>query len=415
MKLPLEIFVGLRYTRAKRRNHFISFISAISMLGIALGVMALIVVLSVMNGFENELRGRILGMVSHVTVSSFGGPLQGWQSLRDQTMENPAVIAGAPYIEAEAMISNLSSVSGALIRGIDPEYETGVSEIHENMEFGALTDLAAGEYGIILGSGLANSLDVVPGDRVTMVTPQATSSPLGFLPRLRRFKVVGIFEIGVYEYDRSSALIHYQDDSRLFRLDGGVTGLRLKLNDLDLAPRVRQELKQTVGFEYWVSDWTLRHSNYFKAVRTEKTVMFIILSLIVAVAAFNIVSTLVMVVTDKQADIAILRTLGMSPLSVMWVFMVQGTLIGFIGTLLGLAAGVTVALQIDVIIPALEQFFQTQFLPRGVYPITDLPSEMKQADVIKITLLSFGVSVLATLYPALRASKTRPAEALSYE
>ena len=415
MKLPLEIFVGLRYTRAKRRNHFISFISAISMLGIALGVMALIVVLSVMNGFENELRGRILGMVSHVTVSSFGGPLQGWQSLRDQTMENPAVIAGAPYIEAEAMISNLSSVSGALIRGIDPEYETGVSEIHENMEFGELTDLVAGEYGIILGSGLANSLDVVPGDRVTMVTPQATSSPLGFLPRLRRFKVVGIFEIGVYEYDRSSALIHYQDASRLFRLDGGVTGLRLKLNDLDLAPRVRQELKQTVGFEYWVSDWTLRHSNYFKAVRTEKTVMFIILSLIVAVAAFNIVSTLVMVVTDKQADIAILRTLGMSPLSVMWVFMVQGTLIGLIGTLLGLAAGVTVALQIDVIVPALEQFFQTQFLPRGVYPITDLPSEMKQADVIKITLLSFGVSVLATLYPALRASKTRPAEALSYE
>jgi len=213
---------------------------------------------------SSDLRGRILGMVSHVTVSSFGGPLHGWQSLRDQTMENPAVIAGTPYIEAEAMISNLSSVSGALIRGIDPEYETGVSEIHENMEFGALSDLVAGEYGIILGSGLANSLDVVPGDRVTMVTPQATSSPLGFLPRLRRFKVVGIFEIGVYEYDRSSALIHYQDASRLFRLDGGVTGLRLKLNDLDLAPRVRQEPKQTVGFEYWVSDWTLRPQKLFQ-------------------------------------------------------------------------------------------------------------------------------------------------------
>jgi lipoprotein-releasing system permease protein len=415
MKLPLEIFVGLRYTRAKRRNHFISFISAISMLGIALGVMALIVVLSVMNGFENELRGRILGMVSHVTISSFGGPLQDWQSLRDQTMEYPGVIGGAPYIEAEAMISNLSSVSGALIRGIDPEYEDGVSEIHENMEFGALTDLVAGEYGIVLGSGLANSLDVVPGDRVTMVTPQATSSPLGFLPRLRRFKVVGIFEIGVYEYDRSSALIHYQDASRLFRLDGGVTGLRLKLDDLDQAPLVREELKQGIGLQYWVSDWTLRHSNYFKAVRTEKTVMFIILSLIVAVAAFNIVSTLMMVVTDKQADIAILRTLGMSPLSVMWVFMVQGTLIGLIGTLFGLVSGIAVASHIDVIIPALEQFFQTQFLPRGVYPITDLPSEMKQADIIKISLLSFGISVIATLYPALRASKTRPAEALSYE
>jgi len=415
MKMPLEVFVGLRYTRAKRRNHFISFITMISMLGIALGVMALIVVLSVMNGFEKELRGRILGMVSHVTVSSFRGPLQDWQTLREETLEHPAVIGGAPYTEAEAMISNLSSVSGALIRGIDPEYETGVSEIHENMEFGQLSDLVAGDYGIILGSGLANTLDVVPGDRVTMVTPQATSSPLGFLPRLRRFKVVGIFEIGVYEYDRSSAIIHYEDASRLFRLDGGVSGLRLKLDDLDLAPQVRQDLKQSIGLEYWVSDWTLRHSNYFKAVRTEKTVMFIILSLIVAVAAFNIVSTLVMVVTDKQSDIAILRTLGMSPLSIMWVFMVQGTLIGLIGTLLGLVSGIVVASHIDVIVPALEQFFQTQFLPRGVYPITDLPAEMKQSDIIKIALLSFGISIVATLYPALRASKTRPAEALSYE
>ena len=415
MKLPLEIFIGLRYTRAKRRNHFISFISMISMLGIALGVMALIVVLSVMNGFEKELRGRILGMVSHVTISSFRGPLQEWESLREQTLQQPSVIGAAPYTEAEAMISNLSSVSGALIRGIDPTSETSVSEIHENMKFGSLDDLVSGEYGIVLGSGLANSLDVVPGDRITMITPQANASPVGFLPRLRRFLVVGIFEIGVYEYDRSSALIHYEDASRLFRLDGGVTGLRLKLDDLDLAPTVRKELKQTIGLEYWVSDWTLRHSNYFKAVRTEKTVMFIILSLIVAVAAFNIVSTLVMVVTDKQSDIAILRTLGMSPTSIMWVFMVQGTLIGLVGMLLGLASGVTIASHIDTIIPALEQFFQTQFLPRGVYPITELPSEMKQSDVIKISLLSFGISIIATLYPALRASRTRPAEALRYE
>ena len=415
MKLPLEIFVGLRYTRAKRRNHFISFISLISMLGIALGVMALIVVLSVMNGFENELRGRILGMVSHVTVSTYRGPLKEWEALRRQSLDHPRVIGGAPYTEAEAMISNRSSVSGALVRGVDPRYESEVSEIHQHMQFGSLDDLVSGEYGIVLGSGLAHTLDVVPGDRVTMITPQATSSPLGFLPRLRRFEVVGIFEIGVYEYDRSSALIHYQDASRLFRLDGGVTGIRLKLDDLDLAPLVRHDLKETFDLGYWVSDWTLRHSNYFKAVRTEKTVMFIILSLIVAVAAFNIVSTLVMVVTDKQADIAILRTLGMSPLSIMWVFMVQGTLIGIIGTLAGLASGVAVASHIDVIIPALEQFFQTQFLPRGVYPITDLPSEMKQSDIIRITLLSFGLSVVATLYPALRASKTRPAAALSYE
>jgi lipoprotein-releasing system permease protein len=415
MNLPLEIFVGLRYTRAKRRNHFISFISLISMLGIALGVMALIVVLSVMNGFENELRGRILGMVSHVTISSFRGPLEDWQSLREKTLDNPEVVGAAPYVEAEAMITNLSSVSGALIRGIDPALEVEVSEIHRHMKFGKLSDLVAGKYGIILGSGLADTLDVVPGDHVTMVTPQVTASPLGFLPRLRRFEVVGIFEIGVYEYDRSSALIHYQDASRLFRLDGGVNGLRLKLADLDLAPLVRQEIRQSIGLQYWVSDWTLRHANYFKAVRTEKTVMFIILSLIVAVAAFNIVSTLVMVVTDKQADIAILRTLGMSPLSIMWVFMVQGTLIGLIGTLAGLVSGVVVATHIDVIVPALEHFFNTQFLPRGVYPITDLPSEMKQSDIVRITLLSFGVSVVATLYPALRASKTRPAQALSYE
>ena len=385
------------------------------MLGIALGVMALIVVLSVMNGFEKELRGRILGMVSHVTVTSFRGPMQEWEALREQALEHSSVIGAAPYTEAEAMVSNRSSVSGALVRGIDPGLESGVSEIHQNMKFGALEDLVAGEYGIVLGSGLANTLDVVPGDRITMVTPQANSSPMGFLPRLRRFRVVGIFEIGVYEYDRSSALVHYEDASRLFRLDGVVSGLRLKLDDLDLAPLVRNDLKQNIGLQYWVSDWTLRHSNYFKAVRTEKTVMFIILSLIVAVAAFNIVSTLVMVVTDKQSDIAILRTLGMSPTSIMWVFMVQGTLIGLVGMLFGLASGIAVASHIETIIPALEQFFQTQFLPRGVYPITELPSEMKQSDLIRISLLSFGISIVATLYPAWRASRTRPAEALSYE
>ena len=415
MNLPLEIFIGLRYTRAKRRNHFISFISLISMFGISLGVMALIVVLSVMNGFEKELKGRILGMVSHVTVSSLDESLKDWRSLSDQIATNDAVIGSAPYVEAEAMLSNFSSVSGAIIRGIEPEFETQVSEIHKHMTFGKLSDLVAGEYNIILGTGLANSIDVVPGDRVTMITPQASVSPVGLLPRLRRFKVVGLFEIGVYEYDRSSAIIHTQDASRLFRLDGGVTGLRLKLQDMDIAPKVRNQIKKQVGFDYWVSDWTLRHSNYFKAVKTEKTVMFIILSLIVAVAAFNIVSTLVMVVADKQADIAILRTIGMSPRSIMWIFMVQGTIIGVVGTLLGLGSGVLIASYIDVIIPALEQFFQTQFLPTGVYPITELPSDMRQSDVIKISALSFLISVLATLYPALRAAKTKPAEALSYE
>ena len=415
MNLPLELFIGLRYTRAKRRNHFISFISLISMLGIALGVMALIVVLSVMNGFEKELRDRILGMVSHVTVTGFDRRLGDWQALSERLMSHQEVVGSAPYIEAEAMLSNSTSVSGAVIRGIEPEFEPRVSEIHEHMKFGKLSDLKSGAYGIVLGTGLANSLDVVPGDRVTMITPQSTASPVGFLPRLRRFEVVGLFEIGVYEYDRSTAIIHNDDARRLFRLGSDVSGLRLRLNDMDEAPLIRAQLRDLAGLEFWVSDWTMRHSNYFKAVRTEKTVMFIILSLIVAVAAFNIVSTLVMVVTDKQSDIAILRTIGVSPMSIMWVFMVQGTLIGIVGTLLGLASGVLIASYIDVIIPALEQFFQTQFLPTGVYPITELPADMRQSDVIKITLLSFTISIIATLYPALRAAKTRPAEALSYE
>lgn len=415
MNFPVELLIGLRYTRAKRRNHFISFISMISMLGIILGVMALIVVLSVMNGFEQELKGRILGMVSHITVSSFDNRLDNWQALSDRVSQNKQVTGTAPYVDAEAMLSNKSSVSGAIVRGILPQFEPRVSKIHQQMVFGKLDDLVAGEYGIILGTGLASSLDVVPGDRVTMITPQSTVSALGFLPRLRRFKVVGLFEIGVHEYDRSSAIIHAKDASTLFRLEGAMTGLRLKIAEMDMAPLVRFQLRDQLGLDYWVSDWTLRHSNYFKAVQTEKTVMFIILSLIIAVAAFNIVSTLIMVVTDKQADIAILRTLGLSPGSVTLVFMIQGTLIGLAGTLLGVLAGVTVASYIDVIIPALERFFQTQFLPTGVYPITELPADMKTSDVIRIGILSFTLSIIATIYPALRASNTQPAEALRYE
>ncbi len=415
MNFPVELQIGLRYTRAKRRNHFISFISMISMLGIVLGVMALIVVLSVMNGFEQELKGRILGMVSHVTVSNFNNELKDWRAVAEQVNEHEDVVASAPYVDAEAMLSNLASVSGAIVRGILPEFEPGVSEIHEKMQYGQLDDLVACEYGIILGSGLAENLNVVPGDRVTMITPQSTVSPLGFLPRLRRFKVVGIFEIGVYEYDRSSAIIHAADASTLFRMEGAMSGLRLKIEDIDRAPLVRHELRESLGIEFWVSDWTLRHSNYFRAVQTEKTVMFIILSLIVAVAAFNIVSTLVMVVTDKQADIAILRTLGLSPSSVTMVFMIQGTLIGLFGTIFGVASGVVVASNIDVIIPALERFFHTQFLPTGVYPITQLPAQMETSDVVRIALLSFVLSIVATIYPALRAAATQPAEALRYE
>jgi len=419
MKIPflnsIELFIGLRYTRAKRRNNFISFISFISMMGVGLGVMALIVVLSVMNGFENQLRERILGMVSHVTVSSYDNRLENWSELAESIKTDNEIIGYAPYIEAEAMLSNRSSVSGAIIRGVNPDFENTVSEIHEHMVIGELADIKAGEFGIVLGSGLADSLDVIVGDRVTMITPQSTVSPIGVLPRLKRFTVVGIFEIGVYEYDKATAIVHTQDASKLFRLDGNVSGLRLKLDNMDAAPSIRYRLKDKLGADFWVSDWTLRHSNYFKAIQTEKTVMFIILSLIVAVAAFNIVSTLVMVVTDKQADIAILRTLGMSPRSILAIFMIQGILIGVIGTVIGVILGVLISLNIETIIPALEQFFQTQFLPKGVYPITDLPSDMEWNDVVSIAILSFTMSILATFYPALKAGHTDPAEALRYE
>lgn len=415
MSLPVELLLGLRYTRARKRNHFISFISLLSMAGIALGVMALIVVISVMNGFEQELRSRILGMVSHVTLSEYDNTLSDWPALQQRLSGYADVSGVAPYIEVEAMLSRGSEVSGAIVRGVDPHLEPDVSDVHEHMLQGAMAQLEAGSFGIILGSGLAQQLGVIQGDRVALITPQSTISPIGILPRMRAFTVVGLFEIGVYEYDRSSAIIHVEDAAKLYRMQGQVNGLRVKLNDMDEAPWFRYQLQQEWDSQYWISDWTRKHSNYFQAVQTEKTVMFIILSLIVAVAAFNIVSTLVMVVTDKQADIAILRTIGLSPASVSVVFMVQGALLGIVGTLLGMALGVAIASHIDTIIPALEQFFQTRFLPEGVYPITELPAELKSEDVIKITLLSFLISILATLYPAFRGAKTHPAEALRYE
>jgi lipoprotein-releasing system permease protein len=412
---PLEVFVGLRYTRAKRRNHFISVISLISMLGITLGVMALIVVISVMNGFQKELRDRILGMASHATVAAYGRELQDWQSLAERVKDQPDVLGAAPYVEAEAMLTNRSAVSGAIIRGVDPAWEPQVSEVGRKMVAGSLDALQAGEYGIILGRELANSLNVRPGDRVTVITPQATVSAVGMIPRLRRFRVVGLFEVGMYEYDRGMAFMHLEDAAKLFNLDNGVSGLRLKLDDLFLAPRIAETLRQSLGLGYWVSDWTQRHANFFRAVNTEKTVMFVILALIVAVAAFNIVSTLVMVVTDKQADIAILRTLGMSPRSVMAVFMVQGSVIGVVGTLFGVICGVVLAINVPSIVPVIESLFNTKFLAPDVYYISELPSDMQWIDVLRIASLSLGLSLLATLYPAWRASRTQPAEALRYE
>lgn len=412
---PLEVFVGLRYTRAKRRNHFISFISLTSMMGITLGVMALIVVISVMNGFQKELRDRILGMASHATVSAYGRELKDWKALAERIQGQPEVAGVAPYVEAEAMLTNRSAVSGAIIRGVDPAWEPQVSEVGRKMVAGSLDALRSGEYGIILGRELANSLNVRPGDRVTVITPQATVSAVGMIPRLRRFRVVGMFEVGMYEYDRGMAFIHLDDAEKLFDLDDGISGLRLKLDDLFRAPLVAESLRKSLGTDYWVSDWTMRHANFFRAVNTEKTVMFVILTLIVAVAAFNIVSTLVMVVTDKQADIAILRTLGMSPRSVMAVFTVQGSVIGVVGTLIGVICGVVLAINVPSIVPAIEHLFNTKFLAPDVYYISELPSDLRWIDVLRIGGLSLALSLLATLYPAWRASRTQPAEALRYE
>jgi len=415
MRNPYELYAGLRYTRAKRRNHFISFISLASMLGIAIGVTALITVLSVMNGFERELRVRILGMASHATISALRGGLEDWPTVGRLASKNPQIEALAPYIEGEGMLRQGADLSGTLLRGILPEEEAKVSEIAQHMKAGKLTDLVAGEYRIVIGKELASALAVDIGDKVDLMIPQASVTPAGVLPRFRRFTVAGVFEVGMYEFDRGLVFIHLADAQALYRMGSEVTGVRLKLHDLYQAPQVSRELAMQLPGIYYVSDWTRQHANFFRAVRTEKMVMFIILSLIVGVAAFNIVSTLVMVVQDKQADIAILRTLGARPRSIMAIFMVQGSIIGIVGTLLGVAGGVALALNVPVLVPLLEQLMGQQFLAPDVYYISDLPSELKWDDVSRIAGLSLALGLLSTLYPAWRASRTQPAEALRYE
>ena len=412
---PLALYIGLRYTGAKRRNHFISFISMTSIIGIGLGVAALITVLSVMNGFEQELRTRILGMASHASISGSRQPLADWEGAAGLALENPLVVGVAPYVQGEIMLTKGKKVSGALVRGILPGMEPDVSTVGEHMRSGLLEDLQPGEYRIILGAELAYSLGARLGDQVTMVTPQANFSPAGVLPRLRRFRVTGIFDVGMYEYDRGVALVHMEDAARLFQLDNAVTGIRLRLEDLFQAPRVARELAGRLGGGLKVEDWTRQHANFFRAVQTEKRVMFVILTLIVAVAAFNIVSTLVMVVTDKRADIAILRTLGATPGVILRIFIVQGALIGLLGTALGLIGGIALALNVETIVPAIEEAFNTQFMPADVYYISDLPSQLNWPDVWQIGMVAFLLSLLATLYPAWRASRTQPAEALRYE
>ncbi|MGH8727893.1 MAG: lipoprotein-releasing ABC transporter permease subunit [Burkholderiales bacterium] len=412
---PFELFVGLRYTRAKRRNHFISFISLISMLGIGLGVAALIVVLSVMNGFQKELQGRILGVVSHVQVSGAGNVLSDWEKVAREVKKHPDVVAAAPFVAAQGLLSFSDSVRGSVIRGILPEAENAVAEIGRNMKAGSLSDLQAGEFNIVLGSELARALQVDVGEQVVLIAPQGQVTPAGLLPRLKQFEVVGVFEVGMFEYDSGLALIHLQDAQTLYRMQDQVSGVRVKLADLDEAPWVARDLARQITSDVFVSDWTRSHANWFRAVQIEKNVMFIILTLIVAVAAFNIVSTLVMVVTDKQSDIAILRTLGAKPLSIMQIFIVQGALIGVLGTAIGVAGGVALALNIDVVVPALERAFNVQFLEKSIYYISELPSDLQSEDVIVIGAMSLLISLLATLYPSFRASRINPAEALRYE
>ncbi|MBN8438987.1 MAG: lipoprotein-releasing ABC transporter permease subunit [Candidatus Accumulibacter sp.] len=415
MALPYELLIGLRYTRAKKHNHFISFISLISMFGIALGVAALIVVLSVMNGFQTELRSRILAVVSHVEISGVGGELVDWPRVAAQAAAQPQVVAAAPFVQAQGMLAYGQAVRGAMVRGIQPDLEDQVADFRRHMKSGEFDALLPDRFNIILGSELARALGVFVGDRVTLIAPQGVVTPAGVVPRLKTFTVVGLFEVGMYEYDSGLALIHLADAQRLYRMDDRVTGVRLKLDDLFQAPRVARLLVGSLDTNAFISDWTRSHANFFRAVQIEKNMMFIILSLIIAVAAFNIVSTLVMAVTDKQADIAILRTLGASPLSIMAVFIVQGALIGFIGLGLGVAGGVALALNVDVVVPFIERLLGTQFLAKEVYYISNLPSELQWGDVTTITGVAFVLALVATLYPSWRAARVNPAAALRYE
>jgi len=413
---PLPFYIGLRYTRAKRRNHFISFISLSSILGIALGVAALITVLSVMNGFEKELRHRMLGMSAHVVVRTIDKSWQDWQNMAQQLGKKDHVTGVAPFIQGQAMISYHKNVEGTFLQGIFPELEPQVSQVKDKMVEGSIDDLKAGEFGIVLGKELARSLNVRMGNKITLIVPQASVTPVGLLPRMKRFIVKGIFSVGMHEFDSGLVLLHAEDAAKLLRMPAGtIHGLNIKLDDMFLAPSFSVQLQQEMPFGYHSYDWTYRHKNFFEAIKMEKTVMFVILTLIIAVAAFNIISTLVMVVTDKQADIAILRTLGATPRTIMAIFMVQGTLIGVFGTLLGFVGGVSLALNIETIIPILEQLFHVQFLSAEVYYISDLPSDLRWLDVYKISALSLIISLLATIYPAWRGSRVQPAEALRYE
>ncbi|WP_126445547.1 lipoprotein-releasing ABC transporter permease subunit [Sulfuricystis multivorans] len=416
--MTFETLIGLRYTAARKPgggNRFISFISLISMLGLGLGVAALIVVLSVMNGFQKELRTRILGVASHVQVMGDEGELAGWPAIVEKVGGHRRVLAAAPYVQQQAMLSLAGQVKGVVVRGILPGEEEKVADFARHMKAGRLEALQPGEFGIVLGSEIAYALRAYPGDKVTLIAPQGMVTPAAVLPRMKQFTVVGIFEVGMFEYDSGLALLHLEDAQKLYQMNDAVSGVRLKLDDLFAAPQVVRELAESLPPGLRLVDWTKSHANFFRAVQIEKNMMFLILLLIVAVAAFNIVSTLVMTVQDKRADIAILRTLGASPGSVMAIFVIQGTLIGAIGLLLGVAGGVALALNVETVVPFLERLLGIQFLAKDVYYISDLPSDLHWSDVGIISATSFALTVLATLYPSWRAARVNPAEALRYE
>ncbi len=413
--MKYESLIGRRYLRSSRGNRFVSFISTIAMAGVAIGVAVLIVVLSVMNGAEREVRERILSLTSHASISPLNARLGDWQDTAARIRDNPAVLAAAPYIEDQALLIAGGKSSGAIVSGVLPEDERQVTAIADKVVEGSLGALKPGEYGIVLGSDLAKALGVSLGGRVVITTSLRTTTPAGVMPRWRGFKVVGTFSAGMYEYDRNLAYVHIADAARLYRMGDDVSGLRLKLADMFAAPRVVRELAGALGGGYYIDDWTRKHATFFRSIQLTKSALFLILLLVVGVAAFNIISTLVMVVKDKRSDIAILRTLGAAPRSVLAIFLTQGVAIGAIGTLAGVLLGVLISVNLEGLIHGLEALLGVHFLDAKVYFITDLPARVEWSDVLQISLTAFGLCCLSTLYPSWRAARTQPAQSLRHE
>lgn len=418
MNLPFELLIGLRYTRAGRRGRrkdgFMSFISAISVSSIALGVMALIIVLSVMNGFQKEVRDRMLSVLSHVEVVHITGSIPDWKALSETILTEKHTVACAPYVAGQGLLNRRGNLRGIALRGIDPTYEPQVSDVAKTLGESTLSALKAGDFGVILGRDLARLLRVNVGDKVTLIVAKGNTTPAGFVPRMKQMTVKGLFQSGHYEFDSTLVFTHIDDAAALFRT-GGPTGIRVKLDDINLAPTVTQHLLMKLPADYYATDWTRQNRTWFAAVQVEKRMMAVILFLIVLVGSFGLVSTLVMTVTEKQSDIAILRTLGASPQSIMTIFVIQGCIVGLIGVLLGTGLGLAISCNLDVIVPAIEHLFGVEFLPREIYFISQMPSDPRASDIVPIAVVSFLASLLATLYPSWRAARTHPAQALRHE